>query len=127
METINKYYAFEETKGKVIGEVYADSLEKAKKLVVMKYGDNMTAFSEEDAIALRIASCPVRINNRKYQLIVKYNHYADNGLGERTKVINSCSRDKVLKTLSQFAGELTSTATPHLAHIIHSIEWKKSA
>jgi len=127
METINKYYAFEETKGKVIGEVYADSLEKAKKLAAMKYGSSVTAFSEEDAIALGIVFCPVRVNNRKYQLIVKYSNYADNGLGERTKVIKSCSHGKVLKTLSQFAGELTDTATPHLAHTIHSLEWKKGA
>ena len=125
MDITNKYYAFEETKGKVIGEVYADTLEKAKTLAAMKYGDNVTAFSEEDTIALGILFCPVRFKNRKYQLIVKYSNYADNGLGERTKVIKSCSRDKVLTTLSLFAGQLTNTATPQLEHIIHSIEWKK--
>lgn len=125
MRVINKYYAFEETKGKIIGEVYADTVEKAKKFAAIQYGDNVTALTEEDVVAWGIAVCPVRVSNRKYRLVVKYNNYADNGLGVKTKVIKSCSHDKVLKTLSLFAGQITNTATPRLEHVVHSIEWKR--
>ena len=58
-----KYYAFEETKGKVIGSVHAETWENAEKMVINKYNEygdfmkamtngecstNVTAMSAED-------------------------------------------------------------------------------
>ena len=61
----------------------------------------------------------------KYQLVIKYNNYADNGLGPKTKVIRSDDCEKVIKTFSLWLGQLTRTATPHPEHSVHSVEWKK--
>jgi len=44
MRIINEYYAFEETKGKIIGEVCADTLEKAKKFAAIQYLEMKTLF-----------------------------------------------------------------------------------
>jgi len=36
---MEKFYAFEETKGKIIGSVSAETLDEAEKLIIQKYGE----------------------------------------------------------------------------------------
>ena len=53
---MEKYYAFEETKGKVIGSVKAETCEEAEKLIIYQYGENVTAMAKEDFEEMEAAS-----------------------------------------------------------------------
>lgn len=57
-------------------------------------------------------------------LIIKYNNYADNGSGLKTKKIVAKSYGSLIVELAAWLMQPTYTATPHAEHIVRSIGWQ---